>query len=101
MVYGVNVWWHSTADNYVFQDGTNDPEYHLEGPALLHYRNANVESVCARSELCWSDVIKKEIKIPATVIRLYDQDGNPTLSAVKAWVTYGQGLIIFMNLFLW
>ena len=44
----------------------------------MHYRNANVESVYARSELCWSNIIKKEIKIPATVIRLYDQDGSPT-----------------------
>ena len=46
--------------------------------ALLHYQNANVESVSARSELSWSDVIKKEIKLAATVIRLYDQDRNST-----------------------
>ena len=78
LVCGVDVWWHSDSDNYVFHDGTNDPEYHPEGPALMHYRNANIEGVCARSELCWGDIIKKEIKIPATVIKLYDQDGNPT-----------------------
>ena len=34
LVYGINVWWHSSADNYVFHDGTNDPEYHPEGPAF-------------------------------------------------------------------
>ena len=33
---------------------------------------------------------------------LYEvSETGEVLSAVKAWVTYGQGLIIFMNLFLW
>ena len=44
LVYGVDVWWHSDTDNYIFHDGTNDPEHHPEGPALMHYRNANIES---------------------------------------------------------
>ena len=67
LVYGVDVWWHSDADNYVFHDRTNDPEYHPEGPPLMH---ANIEDVCARSELCSGDIIKKKTKIPATVIKL-------------------------------
>ena len=79
LVYGVDVWWHSDTDNYVFHDGTNDPEYHSEGPALMHYQNASIESVCAYSELCWGDIIKKNIKLPATMIKLYDQEGNPTV----------------------
>ena len=78
LVYGVDVWWHSDTDNYIFHDGTNDPEYHPEGPALMHYRNASIESVCAHSELCWDDIIKKKIKMPAITIKLYDQDGSPT-----------------------
>ena len=28
----------STADNYHFLDGATDPESHLKGPVLLHYR---------------------------------------------------------------
>ena len=59
---GLMFWWHSDADNYIFHDRTNDPEYHPEGPPLMHYRNANIEDVCARSELCWDDIIKEENK---------------------------------------
>ena len=46
----------------IFHDGTNDPEYHLKRPALMHYRNGNIKGVCARSEHSWGDITK----IPAT-----------------------------------
>ena len=77
LVHGVDVWWHSDTNSYIFHDGTNDPEYRQEGPYLIHYRDANVESVCARTESCWNEIIKKQVKVPATRIKLYDQHGNP------------------------
>lgn len=48
LVHGKGVWWLETADDYRFLDGTTDPEYHQEGPPLLHYRLSTLQDVTHR-----------------------------------------------------
>ena len=42
------VWWKEFGDNYIFRDGDNDPNYHTQGPTLLHFRTSSLKDVSDR-----------------------------------------------------
>ena len=41
---GKGIWWRKAQDGsgYIFFDGKDKPDYHCEGPQLLHFRNATI-----------------------------------------------------------
>ena len=76
LVYGKGVWWHDTDEDYSFLDGATDPEYHLEGPQLLHYRSSTLKDVTYRQRSCWQTILRNSIEIPTETINIYDKEGE-------------------------
>ena len=70
------VWWREFCDNYLFRDGDNDPDYHSQGPTLLHFRNSSLEDVANRQKAKWKQIIDQHVHLPTTSISIYDQDGK-------------------------
>ena len=76
LVYGRGIWWFETADNYHFLDGATDPESHLEGPLLLHYRSSTLKDVIQRQKDCWQTILRNSFEIPSQTVSVYDRDGE-------------------------
>ena len=55
---GKGVWWLEVDECYQFLDGATDPEYHTEGPELLHYRSSTLKDVTRRQTDCWKIIVR-------------------------------------------
>lgn len=71
LLAGKGIWWDEAQDGsrYIFFDGKDKPEYHREGPQLLHFRNATIKDVIHRQNEAWQAILEGEIQIPAECIR--------------------------------
>lgn len=61
-----------------FHDSSEDPEYHSEGPPLLHFRNTPLQDVPAKAKACCETIIFNKTEIPIPQVCLYDDNGMPT-----------------------
>ena len=76
LIHGEGVWWYKTDSGSIcFKDSDLDPEYHNEGPSVLHFRNSTLKSVIARASQCWQEIVHEKISIPIRVVRRYDTQG--------------------------
>ena len=63
-------------DGFRFFDGDSDPSFRAQGPPLLHHCFKTLEQIqVARMEI-WKEIVFHEIYLPATTVRLFDEDGN-------------------------
>ena len=76
LVHGKGVWWLETEDDYRFLDGATDPEYHQEGPLLLHYRSSTLQDVSHRQRDCWQTILTDSVEVPSQTINIYDGEGE-------------------------
>ena len=76
LVPGKGVWWSVEDGNYKFFDGYHDPNFHDEGPRLLHHHNAQIQDIYTRNEGLWQQVIDDTIPLPTTLIKIFDHKGN-------------------------
>ena len=53
-----------------------DPESHLEGPILLHYRSSALKDVIQRQKDCWQTIVTNSVEVPSQTISIYDRDGE-------------------------
>ena len=65
-----------TEDDYRFLDGATDPEYHQEGPLLLHYRSSTLQDVSHRQRDCWQTILTDSVEVPSQTINIYDGEGE-------------------------
>ena len=72
------VWWNTTPDGFLFNDGDSDPEYRAEGPDLCHFRSSSIQGIEKRSEETWNRILQLKIEIPIIVLRLFDENGDLT-----------------------
>ena len=70
------VWWREFGDNYIFRDGDNDPNYHTQGPTLLHFRTSSLKDVSERQKAAWKQIIDQHVHLPTSSISIYDQNGK-------------------------
>ena len=77
LVYGEGVWWHKTDNGtIVFLDSDLDPEYHTDGPSVLHFRSASLKDVSNRADQCWRKILCDKIGLPLTAVRVYGTNGS-------------------------
>ena len=71
LLAGKGIWWQEAKNgsSYLFFDGNDKPDYHLEGPQLLHFRNAAITDVITRQNESWQTLLEGKIQIPAESIR--------------------------------
>jgi len=75
---GEGIWWHKTEDGYKFADGEDDPDCHLQGPQLYHFRSHSLDDVQSRKRKSWQAVVDNNVSLPTPLIYIYDDEGNPT-----------------------
>ena len=76
LIHGEGVWWYKTDSGSInFSDSDLDPEYHTEGPSVLHHRVTTLKDVSSRASQCWQEILHNKISIPIRVVRRYDTQG--------------------------
>ena len=61
LVHGEGMGWNKSANGTVmFLDSDLDPEYHIEGPDVLHFRSASLKDVLIRATECWRLILQKQ-----------------------------------------
>ena len=79
LVHGEGVWWNKSANGTVmFLDSDLDPEYHTEGPNVLHFRSASLKDVSIRATECWN-----KVGLPITAVRDYDSCSGSVLNVTE------------------
>ena len=73
---GKGVWWSTQNGEYRFFDGYHDPNFHDEGPCLLHQGNTQIHGIYSRNEKLWQQIIDHNIPLPTTSIKVFDHKGN-------------------------
>ena len=61
---------------YKFHDGDSCPSSSLTGPLLLHCRENNVHQVHVRQDESWKYIIEKNIQLPISELKLYNDEGD-------------------------
>ena len=72
---GPGSWWEETDLSFDFFDGLSHSSYQ-NGPELLHFRNHRIPTIIQRCETAWKNILEKKILIPATEIKVYDEQGD-------------------------
>ena len=81
LVVGEGIWWSKKVDDlFVFNDGDTDIDYRSEGPDLKHFRSMMLQDIPSRSQKNWKKIIKENISLPTTCVRLFDEYGVDELS---------------------
>ena len=81
LVHGEGVWWNKSANGTVmFLDSDLDPEYHTEGPNVLHFRSASLKDVSIRATECWGLILQNKVGLPITAVRVYDSCSGSVLN---------------------
>ena len=79
LVAGEDAWWTSVDGGFHFRDGDGDSNTQSEdGFTLLHFRQHLVVDVEERRKRCWNRIIEDRIVIPASEVKVYDEDGTVT-----------------------
>ena len=45
LVCGEGIWWHSVDKAYEFYGGNHSPDFHVQGPDLLHFRHTTLKEL--------------------------------------------------------
>ena len=73
---GEGVWWEKTSSGYHFFDSDEDPDYHKEGPTLMHFRSTHLKQVILEQNKAWDSLLQQSIAIPALRLYRYNTKGN-------------------------
>ncbi len=55
--------WKTTADGFSFHDADSDPEFHSEGPSLLHFRSCSIQHIHDRNRSNWKTIIDSNMHV--------------------------------------
>lgn len=76
LVGGQGLWWTQEDGGFCFYDGDCDSDTRSNDTfVLLHYRHHSIPDVEERRKQCWIKIIEERIIIPATQVKVYDEDG--------------------------
>ena len=57
LLEGEGVWWREFNGIYYFMDGDDDPNYHSQGPTLLHFTTSSLDDVVNRHKKSWKQIL--------------------------------------------
>ena len=66
-------------------DGDDDPNYHSQGPTLLHF-TSSLDDVVNRPKKSWKQILDQFIPLPTPKVHIYDRDGNHSETRVFATI---------------
>ena len=79
LVCGEGIWWHEIEGRgYEFHDGNHSPDFHVQGPDLLHFRHTSLKDLEEKIAKAWEQVLHENITLPTPYIKLYDKEGQLT-----------------------
>ena len=78
LVCGEGIWWHRVDKGYEFHDGNHSPDFHVQGPDLLHFRHTTLKELEEKIAKIWEQVLCESVTLPTPYIKLYDEDGKLT-----------------------
>ena len=70
------MWWSQDDDFVEFFDANGEASFHEQGPTLHHFRSSNLKNEDEYLIECWQECLRREIIIPAHLIRDEDEDGT-------------------------
>ena len=74
--YGEGIWWQRKEDGFQFYDDIHDPDFHLLGPTLDHFRSFSLPDVYCKMSQDWDNILQNQIDLPSPKIRIYSADGS-------------------------
>ena len=76
LIHGEGIWWSQDTQVYRFHDSDLDQDNHHEGPTLKHFRHTSLPDVHRHNSEVWQEILKSSINLPATNVRIYNEDGT-------------------------
>lgn len=58
---------------FEFLDGPDEPDSHIEGPRMPHFRNSILESLQEQKEVQFNKLLESKVPIPAEIVRFFDR----------------------------
>ena len=69
-------WWEESGQSVNFHDGDDHESY--DKPQLLHFRKSKMSAATDRSKEAWNNILQLKVRIPATLVKIYDSKGDVT-----------------------
>ncbi len=78
LILGPGVWWKACSGGVEFLDGSHELHYKETGPQLNHFRSKSMPNIELDLIHQWESICLSsgQLRIPATHIRYYNQQGN-------------------------
>lgn len=73
---GRGIWWQSKDEGYEFFDGREKPDFHIEGPHLLHFLDVNLKEIYSQKLILWQEICEEGIVLPTPHIKVYSPRGE-------------------------